>query len=206
MARRTKEEAEATRERILDAAEQEFQQRGVSGTSLEDIARAAGVTRGAIYWHFRDKAALFEAMMDRVVLPLETEMLRASDPAVADPLAQVRLATMGALRAAVEDEQARRVLEIALHKVEYVDEMQGVRERRIACLVDRIGHLASIFERAQAAGQIRLALPAAAAASGLHALVDGLLQNWMLDPGSFDLVVNGEALLDAYFRGLQTPA
>jgi len=206
MARRTKEEAEATRARILDAAEREFHNNGVSGTSLEDIARAAGVTRGAIYWHFRDKAALFEAMMDRVVLPLETEMLRAGEPEVTDPLTVVRQATLGALRAAVEDAQARRVLEIALHKVEYVDEMQVVRERRIACLVDRIGHLAAIFERAQAAGQIRLAMPATTAAGGLHALIDGLLHNWMLDPSAFDLVACGEALLDAYFRGLHAPA
>ncbi|MBK1615923.1 TetR family transcriptional regulator [Rubrivivax gelatinosus] len=208
MARRTKEEAEATRSRILDAAESEFQDHGVSGTSLEDIARTAGVTRGAIYWHFRDKGALFEAMMDRVVLPLETEMLRAGDPDITEPLLQVRQATMGALRAAVDDGQARRVLEIALHKVEYVDEMKGVRERRIACLVDRIQQLAAIFERAQAAGHIRLALPAVTAALGLHALLDGLLHNWMLDTQAFDLVGTGEALVDAYFRGLQatTPA
>ncbi|MCC7151144.1 MAG: TetR family transcriptional regulator, partial [Rubrivivax sp.] len=70
MARRTKQAAQVTRESLLDAAERVFQQRGVSRTALSDIAQAAGVTRGALYWHFKDKAALVNAMMDRVTLPL----------------------------------------------------------------------------------------------------------------------------------------
>ncbi len=49
MARRTKEEAAATRDSILDAAEQLFVEQGVSRTTLQHIASAAGVTRGAIY-------------------------------------------------------------------------------------------------------------------------------------------------------------
>src|SRR3954470_16660398 len=65
MVRRTKEEALATRHSILDAAELLFEKRGVSRTSLQDIAEAAGVTRGAIYWHFQGKEDLFTAMMER---------------------------------------------------------------------------------------------------------------------------------------------
>src|ERR1700688_3142706 len=71
MVRRTKEEALETRNRILDTAEQVFVEKGVSNTSLAQLAEAAGVTRGAIYWHFKNKADLFDAMMSRVVLPME---------------------------------------------------------------------------------------------------------------------------------------
>src|SRR6478609_9788806 len=71
MVRRTKQEAEETRGRILDAAEQVFHEKGVAHASLEDVAAAAQVTRGAIYWHFKDKAELFDAMMQRVDLPSE---------------------------------------------------------------------------------------------------------------------------------------
>ena len=62
MVRRTKEEAQETRNRILDAAERVFVERGVGRSSLNEIATAAGVTRGAIYWHFQDKADVFNAM------------------------------------------------------------------------------------------------------------------------------------------------
>src|SRR6188768_802897 len=71
MVRRTKEEAQATRKLILDTAEVVFHERGVSRSTLNDIAVAAGVTRGAIYWHFQDKADLFNAMIERVCLPME---------------------------------------------------------------------------------------------------------------------------------------
>ena len=77
MARRTKAEAEETRQRILDAAERLFFVDGVSRTSLELIANAAGVTRGAIYWHFKNKVELFEALHERVKLPAEDIVERA---------------------------------------------------------------------------------------------------------------------------------
>ena len=71
MARRTKEDALATRHQLLDAAERVFAEKGVSRTSLNDIAQAAGASRGAIYWHFKNKADLFNAMLERITLPME---------------------------------------------------------------------------------------------------------------------------------------
>ena len=97
MARRTKEEAQATRERLLDAAEVIFRDRGVTRTSLAEIATAAGMTRGAVYWHFKDKADLFRAMCDRATLPLDTMFERAGETAAADPLGTLRTLSIGAL-------------------------------------------------------------------------------------------------------------
>ncbi len=53
---KTQQEAQETRQHILDAALRLFSQQGVSSTSLGEIAKAAGVTRGAIYWDFKDKS------------------------------------------------------------------------------------------------------------------------------------------------------
>ena len=58
MARRTKEDAEATRNKLLDAAAEVFFAKGVAGASLSEVAQAAGLTRGAIYWHFKDNFAV----------------------------------------------------------------------------------------------------------------------------------------------------
>ena len=122
MARRTKEEALATRHRLLDAAEILFQSQGVSRTSLQQIAEQAGATRGAIYWHFKDKADLFNAMMERVRLPLEAAARFVDHPAQ-DPLDVIENGMVGALRQVTTDPQVRRVFEIASHKVEYTLEM-----------------------------------------------------------------------------------
>ena len=69
MARRTKEDALATRASLLDAAERLFAVKGVSRTSLADIASTAGTTRGAIYWHFKDKGDLFNAFAEWLPMP-----------------------------------------------------------------------------------------------------------------------------------------
>ncbi len=81
MVRKTKEEAEQTRKELIHAARRVFHQCGVSRSTLEKIAKAAGVTRGAVYWHFKDKAELFFAMREDVFSPLveRTDALLLSD-------------------------------------------------------------------------------------------------------------------------------
>lgn len=64
--RRTKEEAAETRESIVAAAIRVFAEKGFSGASLSDIAADAGVTRGAIYWHFKNKEMLFDELLQRM--------------------------------------------------------------------------------------------------------------------------------------------
>lgn len=206
MARRTKEDAQRTRERILDMAEREFHRRGVSRTSLEQVAAAAGVTRGAIYWHFRNKADLFNAMMSRVTLPLETEILRSGERTLDDPVAQIRGSFLAALRATVDDPQARRVFEIALFKVEHGTALRGVRERRLKGLRGRVHSVERGLRRAARLGLWTSAVPPRSAAMGLQSLINGLISNWMIEPEAFDLVRVGEQTIDAYLRGLQAIA
>ena len=205
MVRRTKEEAQATRSHILDTAEQVFEQHGVSGTSLHEIAKAAGLTRGAIYWHFKHKADLFNAMMERVTLPLEETDAIGGFKSHDITLAQVRTGFVEVLRKMTTDPQLRRVFDIATHKVEYVGEMNAVRERHIAMRNDCLADVERSLRRAARAGELRPGLSPRGAAIGLLALFDGLLQNWMLDPSSFDLPRVGGPVFDAYLRGLRQP-
>jgi TetR/AcrR family acrAB operon transcriptional repressor len=202
LARRTKEDALATRHSLLDAAELLFQSQGVSRTSLNDIARQAGTSRGAIYWHFRDKADLFNAMMERVTLPLEQSMDDVGRDGSSDPLAQLCRGVSGALTRIATDPQTRRVLEVATQKVEYVDELQAVRARHLAV---RSNFLAKVQHALSAAAQRRaltLSVPAATCAEGLHAIIDGLIQNWLLDSEAFDLVAVGQDVIAIYLAGL----
>jgi len=86
--RRTKRESERTRQGILAAARKVFARQGVTRTTFEEIAAAAGVTRGAIYWHFADKTEIFFAMREQVAVPMidliDLALLRADGR---DPLA-----------------------------------------------------------------------------------------------------------------------
>ena len=201
MVRRTKEEALATRASLLDAAEHLFLAKGVSHTSLNDIAIAAGTTRGAIYWHFKDKADLFNAMMARVTLPLEN-VFQHDGARGEDPLPLLRAGVLRALRHTAEDEQTRRVFEVATQKVEYAGEMGAVRSRHVAVRQQFLDQMQRSLRRSARWRSQQLAIPAPIAAHGLHALIDGLIQNWLLDPAAFDLVRTGEQTVDSYLAGL----
>jgi TetR/AcrR family acrAB operon transcriptional repressor len=181
MVRRTKQEALATRTSLLDAAERLFLCKGVSRTSLNDIALEAGATRGAIYWHFKDKADLFNAMMDRVTLPLEAGFEPVGLPGC-DPLPLLRTGVLRALRRMAGDEQTRCVFEVATQKVEYVDELGAVRCRHIAV-------------RQQFLDQMRKALRGSARFRGRPLPIPAAV-------AAFDLVRTGERTIDAYLAGL----
>ena len=195
MARRTKVDADATRQALLDAAERVFYERGVARASLAEIAQAAGATRGGNYWHFN-------AMMDRITLPLEVACGIDAPVSTEDPLGRVRGMVQQLLEVMVNDPHTRRELEIAMYRVEYVSELSGVRERHLAALQRFHAQLARDLE--QAARQTPLVLPmtAADAALGLQALFDGLLQAWILGRAGFDLCAVGGDAVDAYLRGL----
>jgi TetR/AcrR family acrAB operon transcriptional repressor len=202
MARCTKEEALATRDRLLDAAELVFSEKGVSRTSLNDIAEAAGASRGAIYWHFKNKADLFNAMMDRTTLPMEDSLQQIGHDAGQDPLAELQGAILDAMRKISTDERTRRVFEVATLKVEYVDELMAVKERHLQCYVDGASQMQRSLEEAAARRSLALCLPSAVAAQGLHALVVGLIHTWLLAPASFELAAVAEQAVATYLVGL----
>jgi TetR/AcrR family acrAB operon transcriptional repressor len=203
MARRTKEEAAATRDSILDAAEKLFVEQGVSRTTLQHIATEAGVTRGAIYWHFDDKGALFNAMMERATLPLEAELQVLDQSESADPLDDLRNYVLAVLRRTVEDPGARRVFEIATLKVEFVDEMDAVRCRRQHSLSDWMARAERRIRLAVERGQIGSKVDPATVALAMWTMIDGLIRNWMFAPKSFDLLELGKCVIDPYMQGLR---
>mgnify|MGYP000629675841 FL=1 len=202
MVKKTKADAELTRQHLLDTAELLFLERGVSRTSLQDIATAAGTTRGAIYWHFKDKVDLFAAMLERVTLPLEQSHREDGVELGGDPVLQLRTMLHDALHAVVHDERARRVFEIALYKVEYAQELLAVRDRHVGvCDGFRRKLEVALLAAARAQG-VALVVPCEVAALGLWALFDGLLQGWILRQRDFDLLAVGHVTIDVYLRGL----
>ena len=202
MVRRTKEDALATRHSLLDAAELLFQAQGVSRTSLNDIARKAGTSRGAIYWHFKDKADLFNAMMQRVTLPLEQTFENIGRDVGNPPLNRIRDALRLAVQRIATDARTRRVFEVATQKVEYVDELQAVRLRHLIVRNEFLAQVEQGLRLAAADQKLRPRIAMTHAAQGLHAMVDGLIQNWLLDSEGFDLITTSALAIDVYLAGL----
>lgn len=203
MVRRTKNEAEETRSRILDAAERVFSERGVSRTSLEDVAQAAGVTRGAIYWHFKDKRDLFAAMVNRVTLPMEAMVAASSDESVADPIASLRASAVNALRRIATDPQVQRVFDVVTHKCEYLGEMAGVNNRISAVQKGCVDRAEQAIRNAIRRGQLPASVNPRLAAIGLDSLLYGLISSWLANPAYLPLDRQAEAMIDLFLEGLK---
>ncbi len=202
MARKTKEEAQETRNRLLDTAEIVFNERGVSRTSLAEIAEAAGVTRGAIYWHFKNKLDLFNAMMERVILPVEEVTEEFADGQIADPVCNIRDRSVAILKDLGRNPQMQRVFDIMSHKCEYVDDMAPLKDRHLEGRGRCVQHVEEGFRQAIRKGRLPKGTDARLAAVGLHALIDGLIMNWLLDPKYFSFERDAERMVDTYLHGL----
>ena len=203
MVRRTKEEAAVTREQLLDAAERVFRERGVAGSSLAEVAAAAGVTRGAVYWHFRDKADLYAAMCERATLPLETMLEDAGASVHADPLAALRDLAVTALTRLARDPRSQAVFEVMFHKSEASAELAPIAERKQRERRHCLTQVERVLLQAVAKGQLADDTDTALAAQALHAYIAGIMHEWVLDPTAYDLAVAAPALIDALLAGLR---
>jgi len=203
MAKKTKEEAAATCEMILDAAEAVFCEKGVSGTTLADIAQAAGVTRGAIYGHFKNKIDLFNRMHERIHLPIESLVEEAASREEPDPLGSLRAVLVKVLRETAEEPRQRRVLEIIFHKCELIPELGPLVERQKTLQREAVQRMERSLQNAVHRSQLPQGLDCRLAASGLNGYIFGLISNWLLEPASFDLSREAETLVDTYLAGLE---
>lgn len=202
MVRKTKVEAAMTREQLLDAAERVFRERGVAKTSLAEVAAAAGVTRGAVYWHFRDKADLFGAMCERATLPLDAMLVEATAKTRDDPLGAVRAVAVLALTRLATDPRAQAVFEVIFHKTEMTGELAEIAGRQERDRCDCLSNVESILEQAVTRGQLPADTDTALATRLLHAYVSGIMRQWVLDKDAYDLAARAPSLVDTIVAGL----
>ena len=200
--RRTKAEAEETRLRLLDVAERLFYERGPAAVTMEQVACAAGVTRGAIYWHFSGKADLLRALYDLMPMPAEAAITRALEEDDDAPLDLVLKLAIEALADIAADEQRQRIYSI-LFRCDYRGEFLSVLERERETSSRRYELLVRLFDRARAKGQISANWPPRAAAKAFHWMFTGLLLEWLKDPGAFALVEDSRDTLEALVRSLR---
>ncbi|CAN0623198.1 HTH-type transcriptional regulator TtgR [Burkholderia multivorans] len=203
MVRRTKEEALATRNRILDAAEHVFFEKGVSHTSLADIAQHAGVTRGAIYWHFANKSELFDAMFDRVLLPIDELKKAPADAPRADPLGNVRTILIWCLLGVARDPQLRRVFSILFMKCEYVADMEALLQRNRTGMSEALHNIEADLAAAVALKQLPERLDTWRATLMLHTLVSGFVRDMLMLPDEIDAEQHAVKLVDGCFDMLR---
>jgi TetR/AcrR family transcriptional regulator, acrAB operon repressor len=194
--KRTRQQALETRDHILDAAEWVFVEHGVSHTSLEEIALRAGLTRGAIYGHFRNKSELFLAMTNRVTLPMEMLVAASVDASEPDPLGRIRQLLMYCLGQAVIEPHSRRVFQVLFTKCERTRETELVLDRERNAARNGMKQLERGLCNAIEKGQLPSELDTARASGVVHAFLGGVLRDWFLERESIVLPRDAEYLTE----------
>ena len=182
MVRKTKEDAELTRLGIIDAARAVFLARGVSRSTLEHIATEADVTRGAVYWHFKNKTEIFHAIRDQVFLPLidrmdDTLAVESKD----DPLTQIENSLCDTIKELNENTQMQQTYEIMMIKCEYVDEFATVLQQILSNCSNITEKIQLAYERAKAQELLSGTHSPRALALDTHLFFSGLLHMWVKD-------------------------
>ncbi len=180
MARKTKTETELTRRLIIEAARRNFAERGVRHTTLEQIAEAAGVTRGAIYWHFANKSEILLAVRDDVAMPLlerlENLLMGSDGDGREDPLGSIEEFLHTHIDRVTNDPATRQTFEIMFFKCEYTGEF-GETLRTMVCKTHGMEErLTAAYRAAASKGQLRLGTDPAALARDTYAFLVGIVR------------------------------
>jgi len=198
--RRSKEKALETREGILDAAEQVFFERGVGRTTLELVADAAGVTRGAIYWHFQNKVDLLNAVVERVRMPMESTLYDVVETkGTVESLEDLCIRSLAQIQ---DDERLRRVYTVLLLKCEASEDTATLTEREEVARDQVTGALTRFFERLQMAGQMTITEEPSILAVALYAYMQGLFTDYLRTPQRYSMPKDASRLVRHFFRPL----
>lgn len=176
--RRTKEQAAQTRLTILEAAKNLFLQTGFEQVSLDEIAAAAGVKRGAVHFHFLNKAGLLSAICEEMRLPMQELAEHLEIDGTLAPLEALSTVIAELFAELDNDPRRRGLIRIAMaadaQRSEELDPNHNIltfHDRAKATLLE-------IFRAAERKGALAQPWDAQSAALALHGLIGGLLSEF----------------------------
>lgn len=204
MARKTKEEALKTRQAIIDAAVQVFSVLGVSRTTLANIAKKAGVTRGAIYWHFHNKEDLLSALWEQLLLPFAPLSRTSETPEEPDPLGKLKQTYISFFSSLKKDPQLLKIYQILLSKCEAVEDTGTLHLHRVNCHLEGQKKIEKILRNAINQGHLPADLDVRLGSIATIAFIDGLVANWIMFPGLLDVDQEIPAILDGLIHMLRS--
>lgn len=199
--RRTKEDAALTKEQLLKAALHSFHEKGYMATSLDDIARAAGTTRGAVYWHFGSKAELFNAVVREQYIQAYKKLGPIYEKG-GTMLETLRGILVSWLSYAEEDSDFRTMLELTTLQTGLLPELaDGIQEKKHHTDLTIQG-FAAMIERGITTGEVRPEVNPEVTARMALGMIYGITSAWLIDQNTFSLKAHAEEMIDIFLRGI----
>jgi TetR/AcrR family transcriptional regulator, acrAB operon repressor len=200
--RKTKEEAAITRQNLLDAALTVFSREGYAATTLDDVAKEAGVTRGAIYWHFGSKAELYTTLITESESAAQVRMdeLAAEGGGVIDIMRRI---AVHLLKEIEQNERTRAIHELVMFKTGIEPELAESMEKKRQDIADLVDEIEGYIKMGINKGEIRSELNPRDVTIAFLGLQNGAIMMWLLNPSVFSLKQRANSLMDIFFEGIK---
>ena len=199
--KRTKEEAAETRKSVLDAALRVFSCKGYAAAALEEIAKEAGVTRGAIYHHFGNKEKLYVALADDASAQAWAlvDLAIEEGGTFTEIISRIMIYHASLLE---DDPRYREVVMLTLTSAQASSGSAALRERQYLEAKATVDQVAGFFIMGIAQGELRADLDPYAGARAMLSLQNGLAYLWLANPDVFSLRESAPELIDVFLMGI----
>lgn len=199
--RKTKAEAEITHKKIIDSSAKIFSKYGYSAARLEDIAKDAHVTRGAIYWYFTNKADILQKIIIErfsIIYEIIENILNEN----IDPLQKLKRILITILESLESNQKLREIINIIIFKVEVIPEIEYQMKSKKKENRTRIEIIHTLVKQAQNDKLIKHELDSYTVATSLNCFFEGIITQWLIDPTLFSITEKAESMIELFFNGI----
>lgn len=209
MARRTKEDAEKTREDILINALELFCEKGYSKTTFDDIAKRIELTKGAVYWHFRNKQDLLIDLIKMMVMKTHEQENYSDETILKEtqtPFASLQELKKHFINEATlikNNEYYRKFLFFVIYQMEWSEIMYAKVSRALSAIVNYpVKKIYSTLEYLQKKGQVTSDADISSATTMFFCMWKGIVNNYIVNVNEINLQEIVNTSFDMIIRGL----
>ncbi|HPD97450.1 MAG TPA: TetR family transcriptional regulator [Synergistales bacterium] len=201
MVRRVREEALETRKQLLEAALEIMSEKPFSSVSMTEIARKIGLSKGAIYWHFKNK----NDVLLHVILNIRTQMAEefCADSASLESIDDMRTYYKKKMQKPLQDEEFKKIHRLMHRGEEWPEEIRKkVLEMILECLDLEQKMTERLLVRAQEEGTIRMDVSPRDLSLMVTAMFQGIFVFQVHDFYHVDLTEHIDFIFDAFKKEL----
>lgn len=199
--RRTKEEAEITKQNLLKAALEVFSRKGYAATRVEDIAKQANVTTGAIYHHFGGKSDLYIALIE-VYSARANQIFQQIIDEGGSPAAVLRRLLVRLFEYAEEDKEYIAVVKLFLNTNDASSELVIINQQVLESRRALVQFFTGLIQTGLDDGEFHPWVSPENTALALLGFINGMGLIWLQDPESFSIKERAEDLVDSFLSGI----
>lgn len=201
--KKTKADAQKTRNALLASALEIFFKRGVSRASLQEIAINAGLTRGALYWHFKNKEDLFDALFQQMFNQISMQLQHDISTSSPDILNNFIQTIQQLFQRLTTDSDYYRFCHIIHLDSEHTSDNAAIVQ--LLQKYQNMWHqnLCKMFTICQRQNSLPQELDTSLAALYFQSILMGLTSLWLTNPSSFDITTISERFIQITLTSLQ---